>query len=121
MIDAAAVNRPVLVVGALFGALGVGLAARASHAGEANLAIAANFLLFHAPVLLLLGLLKANRLMQIAAIVLAIGLALFAGDLAMRSEAGTSLFPFAAPAGGVSLIGGWLLVALGAWIGWPKS
>ena len=48
------------------------------------------------------------------------GLLLFCGDLAMRSEAGNSLFKFAAPLGGGGLILGWLLLAVSGFVGWKR-
>lgn len=108
--------RLLLVAAGIAGALGVAAAARASHMGDDNLGIAANFLLLHAPVLIGLSLLAASRLAVAAGAVLAIGLALFAGDLSIRAFTGNALFPLAAPIGGVSLIIGWLLVAAtGIW------
>jgi len=47
-------------------------------------------------------------------ITLLIGLTLFCGDLLVRHYAGWRMFPMAAPAGGLLLIGGWLIVALSA-------
>jgi uncharacterized membrane protein YgdD (TMEM256/DUF423 family) len=108
-----AANRFLVAAAGLCGALGVAAAAAASHGGKADLAIAANFLLMHAPVLLGLGLLQ-GRLALAAAAVLTAGLVLFAGDLAMRDLAGTPLFLFAAPLGGGALIIGWLLLAASA-------
>ncbi len=108
--------RLLVVAAGIAGALGVAAAARASHMGDDDLGIAANFLLLHAPVLIGLSLLAASRLAVAAGVVLAIGLALFAGDLAVRSFTGTALFPLAAPLGGGGLILGWLLVvATGIW------
>jgi len=109
-------SRLLIVVAGLAGAFGVAAAARASHMGDDNLGIAANFLMLHAPVLIGLSLLAASRIAQTAGLVLAIGLVLFCGDLAMRAFAGTALFPMAAPIGGTTLIIGWLLVvATGVW------
>jgi len=104
--------RLLLAAAGLCGALGVAAAARASHAGDDNLGIAANFLLLHAPVLIGLSLMAASRLAIAAGMVLLLGLVLFAGDLAARSLLGGALFPLAAPLGGGGLIVGWLLVAL---------
>jgi uncharacterized membrane protein YgdD (TMEM256/DUF423 family) len=100
--------RPFLALAGLFGALGVATAAAASHGGDTNLGIVGNFLLVHAPAFIGLSLVPRSRLVTIA------GLALFCGDLAMRSAAGNALFPMAAPIGGGSLILGWLLVAASA-------
>jgi len=102
--------RPFLVLAGLLGALGVATAAAASHGGDTNLGIVANFLLFHASPLIGLSLVPRSRLVTIAGYVLVAGLVIFCSDLAMRSLAGTALFPMAAPIGGGGLILGWLLV-----------
>jgi uncharacterized membrane protein YgdD (TMEM256/DUF423 family) len=46
------------------------------------------------------------------AAVLALGAALFSGDLAARAFLGGRLFPFAAPLGGSLMIFGWVALAL---------
>jgi uncharacterized membrane protein YgdD (TMEM256/DUF423 family) len=108
--------RLLLVAAGIAGALGVAAAARASHMGDDNLGIAANFLLLHAPVLIGLSLLASSRIATAAGAVLVVGLALFAGDLAMRAFTGSALFSMAAPLGGGGLILGWLLVVVtGIW------
>jgi uncharacterized membrane protein YgdD (TMEM256/DUF423 family) len=106
--------RPFLAVAGLLGATGVATAAAASHLGDTNLGIAANFLLFHAPALLGLGLVPRARLVTMAGYVLLAGLAVFCGDLVMRRFADTPLFPMAAPVGGTALILGWLLITASA-------
>lgn len=111
MSNGRAPNRWLLVAAGLCGALGVGLAAAASHAADGNLGIAASFLQLHAPALIGLSLLGRNRLAGVAGTVLLLGLMLFAGDLVSRSLLSRSLFPFAAPLGGGALIAGWLLIA----------
>ncbi|MGC5778192.1 DUF423 domain-containing protein [Methylobacterium sp. NFXW15] len=83
-------------------------------AGAESLKTAAQFLLFHAPAILaLIGLGAAGQLRvslsRGAAGLIAIGLCLFCGDLALRVLAGHPLFPMAAPSGGFALMGGWLL------------
>jgi len=103
--------RPFLALAGLLGALGVATAAAASHGGDTNLGIVANFLLFHAPALIGLSLVPRSRLVIVAGYVLIVGLAIFCGDLAMRSATGNALFPMAAPIGGTALILGWLMVA----------
>lgn len=109
-------SRLLLVAAGLCGAFGVAAAARASHTADDNLGIAANFLLLHAPVLIGLSLMAANRVVVAAGVVLLAGLAVFAGDLAARSLLGGPLFPMAAPIGGGGLIVGWVLVAAaGVW------
>lgn len=112
-------SRPLLLIAGLSGAAGVALAARGSHAGSGEVAIAANFLLLHAATFIGISLL-ANRLSLIAGYILFVALILFAGDLALRGEYGHSLFPLAAPAGGIGLIVGWLLLAVSALVGKGK-
>jgi len=109
--------RMLAVVGGLFGAAGVALAALAAHAGGDMLATASNFLLMHAPALLAIGLLaRGSRPMAFAGVALALGVALFSGDLAAREFLGDRLFPMAAPAGGTLTIVAWLGVSVAALI-----
>lgn len=116
------IERLAILAGGLVGALGVAASARASHGGGENLAIAAEFLLFHAPLLLALAALVRSSLVgaRAGALVLALfllGLALFSGDLAMRALAGQPLFRMAAPLGGGTLILAWLALAGSAFTG----
>lgn len=105
------VPRAFVLAGGLCGAAGVALSAAAAHAGGSNVATAAAFLLAHAPVFLAVGLAGSARALRGGAIVLLVGLLVFAGDLLMRDFAGFRLFPMAAPAGGILMILGWLAVA----------
>ena len=120
-----ALDRILVALAGLSGAAGVGLSAAAAHAGGGNLATAAAMLLAHAPALLAIGLFMrtaGNRLLGAGALVLALGLLLFCGDLLARHYLGGRLFPMAAPAGGMALIAGWLLVAASALMrGEPKD
>jgi uncharacterized membrane protein YgdD (TMEM256/DUF423 family) len=97
-------NRILVFIAGLCGTAGVG-----TFTGTA-----ASFLLMHAPVLLAIGLLTANRILYAAGLILIVGLVLFCGDLLMRDFVGNRLFPFAAPTGGTLLIAGWLAIALAA-------
>lgn len=106
-------ERVLVFLAGLAGAAGVALSAVAAHRGGQNLQTAATFLLIHAPALLGVALL-AGRTAWFAGLVLAVGLALFCGDLLARDFLGDRLLPYAAPAGGLLLIGGWLLVAASA-------
>lgn len=110
--------RVALVLGGLSGAAGVMLMALSAHADTTGLLkTAAEMLLFHAPVFLVLGALSQIRkilLHPAAMALLALGLFLFAGDLASRAFLDQRLFPMAAPSGGVLLILGWATIALGA-------
>jgi uncharacterized membrane protein YgdD (TMEM256/DUF423 family) len=108
------INRPMLGLAGLCGAIGVGMAAAGSHGGASELGIAANFLLFHAPALICIALIPGNRLARAAGYVLVAGLVLFAGDLVTLATRGVSPLPLAAPIGGSLLILGWLILALSA-------
>jgi len=104
-----------MFAGGLMGAAGVGLSAYGAHAGGGTVATAAQFLLFHAPLFVALGLAgHPSRTRTAGGGLLGLGLALFCGDLLLRHFAGTRLFPMAAPAGGISMMLGWLVVAVSA-------
>lgn len=107
-------NRFLTIAGALCGAAGVALSAAAAHAGGGNVATAATMLLAHAPALLAVGLAGRGRALPLAGLVLLAGVLLFCGDLLARHWLGGRLFPLAAPAGGVAMIGGWLAIAVAA-------
>lgn len=111
-------GRFLIIAAGLCGAAGVALSAAAAHAGGGNVATAANMLLFHAPALLATGLL-GGRVLAIASLPLLAGVLLFSGDLLARHYLGDRLFPYAAPAGGIAMIGGWLAIAVAALIAPP--
>ena len=68
-----------------------------------------------APALLAIGLcVAANRLMTLAAAVIALGLLLFSGALAFHDLTGNAAFASIAPIGGTALIVGWLGLAAAA-------
>jgi len=103
----------ILIASGLFGAAGVALAAAASHGGDTRLlGTASTMCLIHAPAL---AALHAGRFRTatLAALVIAVGTLVFAGDLLARHALGSGLFPMAAPTGGTVMIVGWLLVAVG--------
>ncbi|GEO85566.1 MULTISPECIES: DUF423 domain-containing protein [Alphaproteobacteria] len=110
--------RPlVLLLAGLIGASGVALAAAATHMGGALLGPASAMCLAHAPAML--ALYAGHKLIRPATgagLLMGIGTVLFAGDLALKQFYGTSLFPMAAPTGGVLMMIGWLVAALGAFV-----
>lgn len=105
-----------LVLSGLLGAAGVGLAAAATHTGATfMLGNASAMCLAHAPILLGLHLgWERIRTALPTAILLGLGTTLFAGDLVSKQFTGNSLFPMAAPAGGLGMIFGWLVLAASA-------
>lgn len=116
--------RLLAALGALIGCATVALSAWAAHAGPARLAppelgalaSALQIAGWHAPALLAAGLLaerRGGRLAAAAGGLVAAGVLLFAGAVTWRALAGVSLGPVA-PAGGVALMAGWLLLAVAA-------
>ncbi len=108
----------ILLFCGFMGASGVVLAAAASHGEDTRLlGSASTMCLAHAPVLL--GLFCAGdriRTGAAASMVLSFGTILFAADLLSRHFGYGSLFPMAAPAGGLAMIAGWFLIAFGAFM-----
>lgn len=110
-------NRIFGIAAAISGASGVALSAAAAHLGGGNIGTAATFLLFHAPAFLFASGVKIGRIAQAGAFLLLAGVALFSGDLLMRHFLEMRLFPMAAPAGGLGMIGGWVLLGGGVALG----
>ncbi|WP_240229828.1 DUF423 domain-containing protein [Devosia lacusdianchii] len=116
------VSRAILAAAGLVGAVGVMAAAAASHSGESrNLGAIAAICLAHGPALLALGLAGRGRVLEWAAIILALGTIVFAGDLGMREWLGRGAFPGAAPLGGGAMIVGWLAAAIGGLVHFRSS
>lgn len=111
-----------LFLSGTLGACGVALAAAATHTGATHmLGNASAMCLAHAPILL--GLYVGWERIKTAApatVLLGLGTALFAGDLASRHFTESSLFPMAAPAGGLGMIFGWLVLASAAFFSPPR-
>ncbi|AVM74412.1 DUF423 domain-containing protein [Magnetospirillum gryphiswaldense] len=117
--------RPWIVLAGLSGLMAVGMGAYGAHglAGEADaqalVAQAANYQIIHA-----LALLGADRitvdtrrgggmLAHGAALLFALGMALFCGSLYVKALTGAPLaVPMVTPAGGMTLMAGWLVLAL---------
>lgn len=111
--------RMLLIVASLYGAAGVILLAAGAHATGGQATTAGQMLLFHASALLAGATgISAGRLRGAIAgpalWALALGVALFSGDLALRSFQLGRLFANAAPTGGLLAIAGWLGLAVAA-------
>jgi uncharacterized membrane protein YgdD (TMEM256/DUF423 family) len=114
-------DRLLAALAALLGALGVAGSAAAAHVGGPNLATSAQFALFHASaVLAALWLARSGLARPVvartAAWLLALGAVVFSGAVALGSF-GLHPVPMAAPIGGTTLIGAWLVLALAALAG----
>lgn len=101
----------LLTVAGLMGALGVAVAAAASHGESRNLSAMATMFLAHAPVLVAVALAGREKWLDLAALALASGTIVFGGDLAIREWLGQGAFPGAAPIGGGVMVLGWLMLA----------
>lgn len=107
--------RIVVLLAGLIGAAGVAMAAAATHMGGALLGPASAMCLAHAPAMLALHAgYRAIRTATLAGLLMGLGVVLFAGDLALKHAYGIGILPMAAPIGGLTMICGWLLVAIGA-------
>ncbi len=99
----------------VLGAVGVATLAVGAHAVTgANLDVAGSILLFHAAALLALANAGDQRMRGLSALLFVAGCLLFSGDLVFKAAMARSLFPMAAPSGGIALILGWLVVAIGS-------
>lgn len=107
-------TRGLAALGCLYGAAGVALSAAGAHRPEAALATTAGtFLLFHAvAIATFAAVTPATRLLAGAATLLAVGAAMFSGELALHALANVQPLPMAAPAGGMLMIAGWLFAAI---------
>ena len=126
-------GRWVIPLAGLFGALGVVAGAIGSHVMKARLSganfeiftTAVTYLMLHAVVLLLCGVLievnKSNKWFKIAGILLVIGIVLFCGGLIVRVAADLAIFGKMAPMGGAALIGAWLAIAVGGIANYGQS
>lgn len=118
-------TRLHLLIAALFGAAGTLLLAAGAHAAGTTVTTAGQMLLFHAPTLMAATLARKagflhGPLAQVGLALLALGVALFSADLALRGFHGTRLFAMAAPTGGSLTIVGWLMLALAAALPAPR-
>ena len=93
-----------------------GLAARLDPGALASFETAVNYQFIHALGVLAIGIYaactRATRLLMLAAALLAIGIVLFCGGVYTSSLDGPRAIAALAPTGGVSLIVGWLAVAV---------
>lgn len=112
-----ALERIAVILAGLLGASGVAAAAASSHAGAAPLGPYSLIALTHAPAILALALAPLPRIFDFALGALMAGATLFCADLAARHLFGASPLPLMAPAGGLALILGWVLVVVGGLFG----
>lgn len=110
-------DRAALFGAGILGIGGVAAAAAGAHAGSDQQLLNAVALvcLAHAPALVALALhARRDLALRIAALLLFVGAALFSADIALRAFGHGRLFAMAAPTGGLTMMAGWLAVALSA-------
>ncbi len=115
-------ERLFLFFAGLSGAVAMASYAASTHGDHAYLDVVAPILLGHAAAFIGFAVLSArSRAVYWSAILVLIGLALFAGDLILRDLTGNKLFAMAAPVGGTLMIGGWMMAGLAAFIPTKKQ
>ena len=111
----------LIAVSGFAGSAGVALAAIAAHRVQSPaLASAATLLMVHAAAAVAIAAVAAQSAAAssggtgwlAAGWLLLAGSILFAADITLLSFTGGRLFPMAAPTGGSTMIGGWLVLAL---------
>lgn len=114
----------IAAAAAFMGALGVVLGAVAAHGTpDASLVTASQMLMVHAAAVVGLSSWALRSpaspgWWRVAARLILLGAALFAGDIAARTFLGTRLFPMAAPFGGSAMISGWIVAGIAALRDW---
>ena len=108
--------RVLAALAGLLGAAGVALAALGAHrSGSPLVTTAAYFLLFHAAAITSLcafAQAEGNHAILAAAVLIAFGVVLFSGELALHGLTGSTPLALAAPTGGLLMIAGWLVAAV---------
>ena len=119
-------SRKILLSGAIFMALAILLGAFGAHALKTSLSpemladykTGVEYQFYHALGLLLIGLIGFNvqsKWLQRSAILLCIGILLFSGSLYILSITGIKMIGAITPLGGLSLVTGWIFLALAIW------
>ena len=121
-----------IFLGSLLAALAVGLGAIGAHALKSHLTAenlatyhtAVQYQMYHAIGLVLVGLLglhHRNRWFDGAGWSMLVGIVLFSGLIYAWLATGRRYFVYPVPVGGVAIIIGWVLVAIGAIGFWGKN
>ncbi|HUK00903.1 MAG TPA: DUF423 domain-containing protein [Steroidobacteraceae bacterium] len=114
-----AIGGLLLALAAALGAIEVHvLAPHLSAAELATFDTALRYQFFNAPGLLAIGLFARSAggsLIRISGWLVALGVVLFSGSLYLHVVGAPRLIGVLTPVGGVALISGWVIFALGAW------
>jgi uncharacterized membrane protein YgdD (TMEM256/DUF423 family) len=121
-----------LLVGALFGFVGVAAGAMGAHALRSRLdaqaldwwKTAAQYGQIHAAVIVAMAIGTArprSKVLQVAWVAFAIGIAVFSGTLGAMALGGPRWLGAVTPLGGVCLLAGWLALAFAALRARPRT
>ena len=119
-------NQNILLSGAIFMALSVLLGAFGAHALKAQLSpemmqvykIGVEYQFYHALGLLLVGIISfqvKSKYLNWSGQLITIGIILFSGSLYLLSLTGAKAVGAITPIGGLSLVAGWVLMAIAVW------
>jgi len=118
-------QKTVIITGAVLGALGVVLGAFGAHALKETLTAsgrldtyetAVKYQMYHSLALVMLGIIMnqfEHRMLHYSAYSFIAGMVIFSGSLYILCATGISKLGAITPIGGLFLIAGWLLLALG--------
>jgi uncharacterized membrane protein YgdD (TMEM256/DUF423 family) len=120
--------RFFLILGSLFGLLGVALGAFAAHALKARLdadllatfEVGVRYQMYHALALLAVGWIRTNwsgPVLTASGCLFVAGTVLFSGSLYALSLSGARWVGAITPIGGLALLAGWLCLAWAVWRG----
>ena len=122
------INKITLSLGAIFGALAIVAGAFASHSlkmylTESSLSIwqtAVKYQMYHSLALILIAIAMERSIpisfwLKVSTIAFTIGVILFSGSLYILSLTGISWLGIITPFGGLSLISGWICLAIFPW------
>jgi uncharacterized membrane protein YgdD (TMEM256/DUF423 family) len=125
-------SRLTLLAAGVLLALGVALGAAGMHSLRGRVTpehwllyqTALHYQFYQTPGLLCVGLalrLCAARLLRLAAALLAAGIVVFSGSLYGLALGGPRALGALSPLGGLLLVAGWLVFALGVWRHWERQ
>jgi len=118
-------QKTVIITGAILGGLGVILGAFGAHALKETLTAsgrldtyetAVKYQMYHSLALVLLGIIMSqfeHKMLNYSAYAFIVGMVIFSGSLYILCATGITKLGAITPIGGLFLIAGWVLLALG--------